>query len=82
MNKLKSVTIGKNIRVIGKNAFLNCKKLRKIIIKSKLLTKTSVKSGAFKIIYAKPEIKCPGGKKQLYKKILLKRGLKKSAVFK
>ena len=33
--KLKAVTIGKNVKTIGANAFYNCKKLKKIIIPDK-----------------------------------------------
>ena len=33
--KIESLTIGKNVRKIGKNAFANCRKLKKVIIKSK-----------------------------------------------
>ena len=74
---LTSVTIGKNVAKIGKNAFNGCKKLKKVNIKSALLTKKSVGGGAFKNIHPKAVVKVP--KKQLasYKKFLPKKGLNK-----
>jgi hypothetical protein len=51
--KLKKITIGKNIRKIGKNAFFGCKNLKKITVKSKYLTKKAVGKGAFKNINKK-----------------------------
>lgn len=59
--KLKAVTIGKNVKTIGANAFYNCKKLKKIIIPAKVkkigakafanckkLTKITIKSKKLK----------------------------------
>jgi uncharacterized protein YjdB len=76
-SKLKSVTIGKNITKIGKEAFSGCKKLSKIIIKSTKLK--TVGKNAIKGINKKATIKVP--KKQLtkYKKLFKsKTGYKKS----
>lgn len=52
--KITSVTVGKNVKSIGSGAFMNCKKLKTVTIKSK-----SVKFGknCFKGIYAKATIK-------------------------
>ena len=75
--KLKTVTIGKNVKKIGKEAFFGCKKLKKITIKSTVLK--SVGKNALKNIYKKATIKCP--KKQLakYKKLFKsKTGYKKT----
>ena len=69
---LETVTLGKYIRTIGKNAFASCPKL------------TTVKSsaGAFKGIASRPTIKCPSGKKSTYKTLLVKKGVPKKATFK
>ena len=77
MKKLTSLTIGKNVKNIGKQAVANCPKLKTLIIKSKLLTDASVKSGVFKNDKAVQSVKCPAGKKAKYKKILSKKGLGK-----
>lgn len=68
--KIKSVTIGKNVKKIGKEAFYNCKKLSKITIKSAVLE--SIGKNAIKNVNKKATIKVP--KKQLskYKKKLFK----------
>ena len=80
--KLKSAVIGKNISKIGKGAFQNCKKLKKITIKTAKLKKSSVGSKAFKGIYKKAVFKLPKAKKKAYKKILLKKGATKKMKFK
>ena len=82
MDKLTTVTIGKNVKSIGAKAFYGCKKLKKITIKSTKLTKKTVGSKAFTGIYKKAVIKCPKAKKAAYKKILLKKGMKKTVKFK
>lgn len=65
--KLKSVTVGKNVKKIGKEVFSGCSKLNKVTIKSTVLK--SVGKNAIKNINKKATIKCP--KKQLakYKKL-------------
>ena len=57
IKKLKTVVIGKNVKSIGKKAFFGCKNLRKITVKSKVLTKVGAK--AFKGIDKKAVIKVP-----------------------
>ena len=79
MKKLTAVTIGANVKTIGKQAFYKCKKLKTITIKSTLLTKKSVKSAAFKGISAKATIKCPKKKLKDYKKFLPGKGVPKTA---
>lgn len=81
MKNLKSVVIGKNVRTIGKNAFYGCKNLKKITIKTTRLTIKSVASNAFKGIYKRAVISNPGTKKAFYKKLLLKKGMKKTMKF-
>lgn len=72
--KVTSVTIGKNIKTIGSEAFSGCKKLKTISISSAKLTK--VGSKAFKNIYAKAKIKVPKSKLSKYKKLLKGKGQK------
>ena len=71
---LKSVTIGKNVTSIGKKAFYNCKKLKKIKIRTGKLTKRNVGSKAFSGIHAKAVFKVPGNKLSQYKKMIRSRG--------
>ena len=65
---LSNLVIGKNVKSIGKLAFSNCKKLKKITIKSKSLKKVGAK--AFKGIHKNAVIKVPKKKLKVYKKIL------------
>ena len=78
MKKLKTVIIGKNIKVIGKNAFRDCKKLQSITIKTSKLTSGKVGANAFKGINAKAKIKVPKAKLSAYKKLLKKKGIGKN----
>ncbi|MBO5486858.1 MAG: leucine-rich repeat domain-containing protein [Eubacterium sp.] len=73
---LKKVVIGTSVTTIGSNAFKNCKNLKTITIKSKKL-KTLSKT-ALKGIPSKATIKVPSSKYNAYKKLLRKKGLKKS----
>lgn len=77
--KLKSVTIEKNVRKIGKNAFYGCKNLRKIVIKSKNLSKKSVGKNAFRGIYSKATIRVPKNKVKSYKSVFRSKGMGKKA---
>lgn len=70
--KLKKVTIGTNVKTIGKKAFYQCSKLKSINVKSKKLTK--VGSSAFKGIHKKAVIKVPKAKLSKYKKLMKKKG--------
>ena len=73
---VKKVTIGKNVTSIGKNAFLNCIKLKSITIKSTGLK--SVGKDAIKGINSKAVIKVPKSKYKKYKKLFSKKtGFKK-----
>lgn len=80
--KLKSVTIGKNVTKIGANAFYGCKKLKTISIKSTALK--SVGKAAFKGIVKNVTIKAAKSKLTAYKKLLKKKavGLPSKAKFK
>lgn len=66
--KLKQVVIGKNVKNIGKQAFYQCKKLKKVQIKSKCLQK--VGKQAFQGTHRKMVIKMPKGKRGKYKTII------------
>ena len=66
--KLKQVVIGKNVKNIGKQAFYQCKKLKKVQIKSKCLQK--VGKQAFQGTHRKMVIKMPKRKKVKYKKLI------------
>ncbi len=70
--KLKSVVIGKNVKTIKPKAFMGCKSLKKITIKSTVLKK--VGKNAFKGINAKAVIKVPAKKKAAYTKLLKGKG--------
>ncbi len=74
--KLKSVTIGTNVKEIGANAFKNCSKLKQITISSKVLKK--VGKNAFKGIAKKCKIKVPKAKLKKYKNLLKNKGQKKT----
>ena len=76
--KLKTVTIGKNITVIGNKAFFGCGKLVKLTIKSTSLKK--VGSNALKGTSKKLVVKVPKGKKRPYTKLLKAKGNKKITV--
>ncbi len=72
--KLKSITIGKNVTVIGKNVCKKCKKLTKVTIKSSNIK--SIGKGSFKSINKKATITVPKSKKSAYTKKLKKAGCK------
>lgn len=78
--KLKAVSIGKNVKTIGKNAFAGDKKLKNIIIKGNVLKKVGTK--AFKGISSKAKITVPAKKYKAYKKLLKKAGVKSTAKYK
>jgi hypothetical protein len=81
-SKLKKVVIGKNVKSIGENAFLNCKSLKTIIFKTKKMTKKSFGKNAFKGINKKATITVPKKKFKNYKKWLKNTGIKKSVKIK
>ena len=76
--KVTQVTIDKNVKNIGKNAFYGCKNLKKVIIKTTKLTKKTVGKNAFKGIHKKATIKVPKKKLNAYKKLLKNAGMNKS----
>lgn len=76
--KAVSLTVGKNVKIIGKQAFKSCKKLKTVKITGKALK--TVKSGAFKNTAKSVKVKWPKAlsKKQRSRltKMLKKQGLK------
>lgn len=70
-SKLQTVTIGANVKTIGKQAFYNCKKLKTIKILSKGITK--IDAQAFGKIVKKATITVPKAKYKAYKKLLQKK---------
>ena len=78
--KMESLTIGKNVRKIGKNAFANCRKLKKVIIKSKKIN--TIGKNAFKNINKKATVKVPKAQKKKYAKLLNKAKLSKKVKIK
>lgn len=75
-SSVTSITIGKNVQSIGKEAFYGTKKLKNMTIKSTSLTK--VGSNALKNTYAKAKIKVPKGKVTKYKALFKNKGQKKT----
>ena len=68
--KIKKVTIGKNVKKIGKSAFYKCKKLNQVVIKSKKVT--TIGNKAFCKNVKKLKIKVPKSKYKKYKSLLKK----------
>ena len=77
---LKNVTIGKNVTNIGANAFLSCKNLRTVNIKSTKLTKVGTK--AFYGTHNKITFVLPKGKAASYKKLIKNGSPSANAVYK
>ncbi len=71
---LTELIIGKNVRKIGKYAFMFCDKLKKITIKTTKLTKKTIGSNSFNGIYKKVVFICPASKLKDYKNWLVKVG--------
>lgn len=74
--KATSVVIGKNVKTIGSKAFANGTKIKKITVKSTVLSKIGTK--AFSGIYKKAVIKVPAKQLKSYKKIMKNKGQKKT----
>lgn len=73
--KVKKVTIGINVKTVGKNAFYGCKNLKTVTISTTKLTISSVKANAFKGLNSKAVVIVPEEKLTVYKKILKAKGL-------
>lgn len=73
--KLKKVTLGSNIKKIGKESFQGCKKLNRVTISSKVLK--SIGKNAFKNTDKKIKVTVPKKKYSSYKKLLKKANISK-----
>ena len=78
--KLKSVVIGKNVKTIGKNAFRDCSKLKKVTFKGTKLK--NVGKNAFQGISSKAVMTMPDKKLSAYTKLLKKSGIASSVKLK
>ncbi|MDD5998129.1 MAG: leucine-rich repeat protein [Lachnospiraceae bacterium] len=74
--KVKKVVLGVNVTGIGKNAFANCKNLKKIEVKSSQWNKKSVGKNAFKGTSKKLVVKVPKKMASAYKKYIKGKGNK------
>jgi len=79
-SKIKSVKVGKNVKIIGSSAFEGAGKLKGIVIYSTSLK--SVGKNTFRGINSKAVIKVPPKKFSTYKKLLAKKGQKSSVKIK
>lgn len=80
--KLSSVKVGRSVRLIGKQCFYGCKKLRTLNIQSPGLSQKYTGSNAFKGTPAKMKVYVPRKQAKNYKKLFLKRGMRKTVTFK
>lgn len=67
--KIKSVTIGANVKSVAAKAFNNCPKLKTVTIKSTKLTKKTASKKSFSKVNKKMVIKVPKKVKKTYAKI-------------
>ena len=79
-SKIKRVSIGENVKKIGKKVFYNCKNLKSITIKSELLKKNRIGANAFKGLPSDAVLTVPKEKLSTYKSILKSKGLKNQKV--
>ena len=75
--KLKNLTLPKNCRYIGTEAFSGCTKLKTLTIKSTKLTAQTVADNAFQGMSKKTVIKVPKSKLKEYRKLFRDKGLNK-----
>ena len=68
--QLQTATIGKEVRIIGNGAFSGCRKIKKVIIHSKVLKK--IGKGAFAGVSRKAKIQVPKSKVAQYRKLMKK----------
>lgn len=78
--KLQKVSVGKNVRSIGKKAFYGCSGLRKLILHTRKLQLKKVGKKAFCKVNAQVKVDLPQKKSKAYRKMLKKRGLRGKAV--
>ena len=66
----------------GKGAAFVRAKLKNITVNTKRLTSENIGDSAFKGVYKKVVVRCPKGMAKKYRKLFLKKGMAKTAVFK
>jgi len=81
LENLESVTIGKNVAKIGKEAFKDCQNVKTFNIRTTKLSGNNVGKDAF-MTGKKATYKCPKGMTGKYKKLIMKKGAKKGSKFK
>lgn len=80
--KLTKITIPAKVNKIGKKAFYGCKSLKSINVQTTLLKSRNVGSKAFAGTHTKATVKVPKKKLKAYKKLLVSKGISKSAKIK
>lgn len=78
--KLQKVSVGKNVRSIGKKAFYGCSGLRKLVLHTRKLKLKKVGKQAFGKVNAQVKVELPQKKSKAYRKMLKKRGLRGKTV--
>lgn len=78
--KLKTVSVGKNVTKIGKNAFYGCRQLVQIVVQGKKVS--SVGSNAFKGTGGNANVYVPASSLGKYRKLFAGKGLSKDAKIK
>ena len=78
--KLRSVTIGKNVKTVAAKAFYKCKNLKTVTVKATKLKKVGKK--AFGGINSKAVFKISKKKMKAYKKLIKKSGVSKKVSYK
>lgn len=78
--KLRQVTIGTNIKTIGKNSFGNCRKLKKVVITSAKVT--AVGKNAFAKTASNMKVYIPKKNYKAYKNKLVGAGIGKNVTYK
>ena len=74
--RITKLSIGKNVKKIGKQAFAYCSKLKNIYINTRLLSPKMVGADAFKGLGKKCRAIVPKGKYKSYRSLLKDRGFK------
>ncbi len=81
MTSLEKLTIGKNVKKIGDEAFYGCVNLRKIAVKTTLLTDSKTGARIFDKVPEDAVVNCPDEVVKAYKTLFRSRGLSKHAKF-
>ena len=77
-NNITSLTIGKYVTHIHKDAFIGCTSLKKLVIKTKLLSSKTVSKKVFTPIPASCKVYISKKVKDTYPRLLKARGLSKT----